>query len=100
MQSRPASMTTRDKLDPSLTGRIRISTVICYASMRIPAPEPATTAITGHGPHALVNEAEVVYHPSHHRQRSHAWHSLRSSGPWYYPFVDVVGELFSMAQNG
>ena len=32
MQIRPASMTTSDKLDPSLTGRIRISTVICYAS--------------------------------------------------------------------
>jgi hypothetical protein len=29
MQSRAASMTTRDKLDPLLTGRIRISTVIC-----------------------------------------------------------------------
>src|SRR4029453_3093747 len=33
MQSRAASMTTLDKLDPSLTGRIRISTVICYASI-------------------------------------------------------------------
>ena len=33
MESRPDSMTTRDKLDPSLTGRIRISTVICYASV-------------------------------------------------------------------
>src|SRR5882762_8060629 len=32
MQSRAASMTTLDKLAPSLTGRIRISTVICYAS--------------------------------------------------------------------
>src|SRR6266567_8612002 len=32
MQSRAASMTTLDKLDPSLTGRIRISTMICYAS--------------------------------------------------------------------
>ena len=31
MQSRAASMTTLDKLDPSLTGRIRISTMICYA---------------------------------------------------------------------
>jgi hypothetical protein len=36
MQSRSASMTTRDKLDPSLTGRIRISTVISYASMTVP----------------------------------------------------------------
>ena len=32
-QSRPASMTTLDKLGPSLTGRIRIRTVICYASI-------------------------------------------------------------------
>ena len=32
IQSRAASMTTLDKLDPSLTGRIRISTMICYAS--------------------------------------------------------------------
>src|SRR2546425_3447667 len=32
MQSRAASLTTLDKLDPSLTGRIRISTMICYAS--------------------------------------------------------------------
>src|SRR5438552_15699454 len=31
MKSRAASMTTLDKLDPSLTGRIRISTMICYA---------------------------------------------------------------------
>jgi len=33
-QSQPANMTTLDKLGPSLTGRIRISTVICYASCR------------------------------------------------------------------
>src|SRR6266853_1626056 len=33
MQSRVASMTTLDKFDPSWTGRIRISTVICYASV-------------------------------------------------------------------
>ena len=31
-QSQPASMMTLDKLSPSFTGRIRISTVICYAS--------------------------------------------------------------------
>ena len=30
-QSQPASMMTLDKLSPSFTGRIRISTVICYA---------------------------------------------------------------------
>ena len=35
IQSRAASMTTLDKLDPSLTGRIRISTMICYASARV-----------------------------------------------------------------
>jgi len=34
MQSRAASMTSLDKLDPSLTGMIRISTMICYASSR------------------------------------------------------------------
>ena len=32
-QSQPASMMTLDKLSPSFTGRIRISTVICYASV-------------------------------------------------------------------
>src|SRR5205823_2022171 len=32
-QSQPASMMTLDKLSPSFTGRIHISTVICYASM-------------------------------------------------------------------
>jgi hypothetical protein len=32
MQSRAASMTTLDRLGRSLMGRIRISTVICYAS--------------------------------------------------------------------
>ena len=32
-QSQPASMMTLDKLGPSLTGRIRISTAICYASI-------------------------------------------------------------------
>src|SRR5215475_10625163 len=32
MQSRAASMTTLDKLDSSLPERIRISTMICYAS--------------------------------------------------------------------
>ena len=31
-QSRPGSMTTLDKLSPSLTRMIRISTVLCYAS--------------------------------------------------------------------
>src|SRR4030095_9106166 len=31
-QSLPASMTTLDKLGPSFTRMIRISTVICYAS--------------------------------------------------------------------
>jgi len=36
MQSRAASMTTLDKLDPSLTGQIRISTMICYASWFFP----------------------------------------------------------------
>src|SRR5262249_33841867 len=39
MQGRAASMTTLDKLDPSLTGRIRISTMICYASMPGAIPE-------------------------------------------------------------
>jgi len=34
MQNRAASMTTLDKLDPSLMGRIRISTMMCYASYR------------------------------------------------------------------
>jgi hypothetical protein len=48
-------------------------------------PQPATTAIPGHGLHALVKEAEVVYHPSHHRQPSPAWQSERSSGTWYHP---------------
>jgi hypothetical protein len=33
-QSLPASRTTLDKLGPSLTRMIRISTVICYASHR------------------------------------------------------------------
>jgi 5-methylcytosine-specific restriction endonuclease McrA len=35
VQSRAASMTALDRLGPSLTGRIRISTVICYASMHV-----------------------------------------------------------------
>src|SRR5438093_10450818 len=35
-QSQPASMMTLDKLSPSFTGRIRISTVICYASSYAP----------------------------------------------------------------
>jgi hypothetical protein len=35
MQSCAATMTTLAKLDPSLTGRIRISPVICYASLRL-----------------------------------------------------------------
>ena len=39
-QSQPASMMTLDKLSPSFTGRIRISTVICYASERQHDEEP------------------------------------------------------------
>jgi hypothetical protein len=35
MQSHAASMTTITRLDPSLTGRIRISTMICYAPVAI-----------------------------------------------------------------
>ena len=34
MQSRAARMTTVDRLGPSLTGRICVSTVVCYASSR------------------------------------------------------------------
>jgi len=39
-QSLPASMTTLDKLGPSLTRMIRTSTVICYASERQHDEEP------------------------------------------------------------
>ena len=35
-RSRATSMMTLDKLDPSLTGQIRISTMICYASWFFP----------------------------------------------------------------
>jgi acetolactate synthase-1/2/3 large subunit len=42
MQSRAASMTTFDRVGPSLTGRRRISTVICYASILM---SPVTTAL-------------------------------------------------------
>src|SRR5712691_7825386 len=46
MQSRPASMTTLDKLGPSLTGRIRISTVICYASHELVAIFPSRSSVS------------------------------------------------------
>src|SRR5262249_30160180 len=45
MQHRAASMTTRDKLDPSWTGRIRISTRICYAFVAREASTAATSRL-------------------------------------------------------
>jgi hypothetical protein len=60
MQSRAASMTTLDRFSPSLTGRIRISTVICYASCgQCAASATAATAQT-------VLESAAAQWTSHH----------------------------------
>jgi hypothetical protein len=60
MQSQAASMTTLDKLDPSLMGRIRISTVICYASCWVGIPSGRFSGLPRFGIHVRLSGVALL----------------------------------------